>query len=63
VLPLALTEKELTAIEDQLNEENLLITKFRAYSNVCTDPQLKQKCTSIASKHQAHYDQLFSFLK
>lgn len=59
---MALTEKELTAIEDQLGEEKLLITKIRAYSDICTDQQLKQKCSCIADKHQTHYDQLLSFL-
>ncbi|HEX2985828.1 MAG TPA: spore coat protein [Caproiciproducens sp.] len=57
-----LTEKELTAIEDQLSEEKLLVTKIRAYSQMCTDPQLKKKCDSIADKHQTHYNQLLSFL-
>ncbi len=57
-----LTEKELTAIEDQLGEEKLLVTKIKAYSQMCTDPQLKQKCDDIACKHQAHYDKLLSFL-
>ncbi len=57
-----LTEKELTAIEDQLNGEKLLITKAKTYSQMCTDPELKQKCDSIACKHQTHYDKLLSFL-
>ncbi len=57
-----LTEKELTAIEDQLNGEKLLITKVKAYSQMCTDPELKQKCDCIAGKHQTHYDKLLSFL-
>jgi hypothetical protein len=59
---LALTEKELTAIEDELGTEKLLVTKIKAYSQMCTDPELKQKCDSIASKHQTHYDKLLSFL-
>lgn len=59
---MALTEKELTAIEDQLSAEKLLVTKIRAYSDICTDPQLSQKCSCIADKHQTHYDQLLSFL-
>ncbi|HHV32542.1 spore coat protein [Caproiciproducens sp. LBM24188] len=57
-----LTEKELSAIEDQLSEEKLLVTKLRAYSQLCSDSELKKKCECIADKHQAHYDQLFSFL-
>lgn len=59
---MALTEKELTAIEDQLSGEKLLVTKIKAYSQMCTDPELKRKCENIASKHQTHYDQLLSFL-
>ncbi len=59
---MALTEKELSAIEDQLSGEKLLVTKFKAYSEMCTDPELKQKCESISDKHQTHYDKLLSFL-
>lgn len=59
---MALTEKELTAIEDQLNGEKLLVTKIKAYSQMCSDPELKQTCDTIASKHQSHYDKLLSFL-
>jgi len=57
-----LTEKELSAIEDQLSSEKLLVTKIRAYSQMCTDPQLKSKCDCIANQHQTHYDKLLGFL-
>ena len=59
---MALTEKELSAIEDQLSGEKLLVTKFRAYSQMSTDSEIKQKCDSIATQHQSHYDKLLSFL-
>nr|WP_319488158.1 spore coat protein [uncultured Caproiciproducens sp.] len=59
---MALTEKELSAIEDQLSGEKLLVTKFKAYSQMCSDSEIKQKCDTIASQHQAHYDKLLSFL-
>lgn len=59
---MALTEKELSAIEDQLSGEKLMITKFKAYAEMCTDPEIKQKCESISCKHQTHYDRLLSFL-
>jgi len=62
VFQLALTEKELSAIEDQLSSEKLLVTKIKAYSQMCSDPELKQKCDAIAGKHQCHYDKLLSFL-
>lgn len=57
-----ITEKELSAIEDQLSNEQLLVTKFKAYSQMCSDPELKQKCDSIAQKHQCHFDKLMGFL-
>lgn len=59
---MALTEKELSAIEDQLSSEKLLIAKFKEYAQQCTDPELKQKCNAIAGKHQTHYEKLLSFL-
>lgn len=57
-----ITEKELTAIEDELTSEQTIIAKMKAYSQMCCDKELSQKCDSIAQKHQAHYDQLMSFL-
>lgn len=59
---MTLTEKELSAIEDQLGEEKLLVTKCKAYAQMCTDPELKQKCEAIAGKHKTHYEKLLSFL-
>ena len=59
---MAITEKELTAIEDQLGNEEMLIAKFKSYSQMCSDPELKQKCNDIAQKHQCHFDRLISFL-
>ncbi|WP_085833722.1 spore coat protein [Clostridium merdae] len=58
----SLTTKELSAIEDQLSGEKLLITKLKAYSKGCTDPQLKQQYNDLACKHQQHYDKLLGFL-
>ncbi len=57
-----LTSKELSALEDQLNYENLLITKYRTFAEQCTDPTLKSKCSSIADKHQDHFNTLMYYL-
>lgn len=57
-----LTSKELSAIEDQLSAEKLLITKYKSYSQQCTDQQIKAKCDQLATKHQNHYDRLMSCL-
>ena len=58
-----LTTKELTALEEQLAGEQVLIKKYRTMATQCTDPALKTKCESIASRHQQHYDKLVSHLK
>ena len=57
-----LTSKELSAIEDQLNCEQMLIKKFRAYASVATDPQIKTTCEQIANQHKQHFDTLMGHL-
>ena len=59
---MAITEKELTALEDLLSGEKLLVTKYKAYAQMCSDQELEQKCEAIASKHQTHYEKLMTFL-
>jgi rubrerythrin len=58
-----LTTKELSALEDQLNYEKLMIKKYNSFSDQCSDPQLKSKCKQIAQQHQQHYNRLFSYLQ
>ncbi len=36
-----LTSKELSALEDALNAERLLIKKYKTYVLLSTDPQIK----------------------
>lgn len=57
-----ITTKELSAIEDQLSMEQVLIKKFNSYSELCTDPALKAKCQQIAGKHQQHFNKLMNYL-
>jgi len=57
-----ITTKELSAIEDQLSMEQVLIKKFNSYSELCTDPTLKTKCQQIAGKHQQHFNKLMNYL-
>lgn len=60
---MALTAKELTAIEDTLAGEQLLQAKCQAYAQSCEDPELRKKCEMLAGKHQEHYQTLYSFLQ
>jgi hypothetical protein len=57
-----LTSKELSALEDQLNYEQVLVKKYKSYANQCTDPQLKTKCEQVASRHQEHFNRLMTHL-
>lgn len=57
-----LTAKELSAIEDQLNCEQMLIKKFKAYAASATDPQIKASCENMAQCHKNHYDTLMGHL-
>ena len=57
-----LSSKELSAIEDQLKAEQVLVQKYQAFSAQFTDPQLRTKCEQIAAKHQNHYQSLLRHL-
>lgn len=57
-----LTSKELTALEDQLNYEQILVKKYRTFAGQCSDPQLKMKCEQVASRHQDHFNRLMTHL-
>ena len=58
-----LTTKELTALEETLGAEQVLVKKYRTMSGQCTDAGIKTRLESIASRHQQHYDTLISHLK
>lgn len=57
-----LTSKELTALEEQLKAESVLVAKYKAMANDTGDSQLSAKLNEIANKHQTHYNTLFQFL-
>ncbi len=57
-----LTAKELSALTDQLSQEEVLVKKYRMYAQQLSDVQLKAKCEQIAAEHQNHYNTLMSYL-
>lgn len=57
-----LTEKELQAINEQLANEEILIAKFKEYSQNCNDPELKGKYEEVVGKHQKHFSVLLNVL-
>ena len=58
-----LTTKELTALEDTLGYEQVLIKKYHTWANQCQDPAIKSRLENVANRHQEHYDTLFNHLK
>ena len=58
-----LTSKELTALEEQINGEQMLVKKFESMAGMCNDAKLQQDLNSFAAKHRAHYNTLISFLQ
>ncbi|MDK2800125.1 MAG: hypothetical protein PWP27_1955 [Clostridiales bacterium] len=58
-----LTTKELSALEDQLNYEQMLVKKYRTFANQVNDAALKNKCNQIADKHQQHFNTLMGHLQ
>ena len=57
-----LTKKELSALEDQLNSEQLLIKKYKSYAQCAADPQIKATCEQLAAQHKTHFDTLIGHL-
>lgn len=58
----SITAKELNAVEDQLNLEQVLVKKYHTFAAQCVDPQLKTKCEQIAARHQDHFNRLMTHL-
>jgi rubrerythrin len=58
-----MTTKELTALQDQLVEEQVVTKKYRTMAKQCSDPAIRQKLEAIASRHQRHFDTLMGHLK
>ena len=57
-----LTQKELTALEEQLGFEQVLVRKFNTLADSCADTALKSKLQTIAGEHQRHYNRLLGYL-
>ncbi len=57
-----LTSKELSALEDQLKAEQLLVKKYQTVAQLTSDPQIRTKCDQIAQKHQEHFNRLMTHL-
>ena len=57
-----LSEKELSALNDTLNEEELLVKKFKMLATHSQDEEVKCKFEEISNRHQDHFNMLYKQL-
>ena len=57
-----LSERELSFLNDSLNEEDLLVKKYLMLAMQAQDAELKQKLEQVAARHQSHFNELYSLL-
>ncbi len=58
-----LSEKELSAINDLLADEELLTKKFKMLAKQTDDVEIKQKYERISEQHQGHFNALYEQLR
>ncbi len=58
-----LTSKELSALEDQLDFEQVCVAKYKAASAETTEQALKGCFNQFANQHQQNFNTLLTFLK
>lgn len=56
------SEKELSALNELLNEEELLVKKFQMLAQHTQDQEIKEKFEEISKKHQGHFNMLYEQL-
>ena len=57
-----ISEKELSALNDLLSGEELLIKKFQVLADNCGDAEMRAKFTEISNEHKEHFRSLYSQL-
>ncbi len=58
-----LTSKELSAIEDQIGQEQTLVKMYEAMACLCNDTNVQNELNGYANRHKQHYNTLLSFLQ
>ena len=58
-----LSEKELSALNDLLADEELLTKKFKMLASHTQDPEIPQKYERISEQHQGHFNALYEQLR
>lgn len=58
-----LTGKELSALQDLLTDEELLVKKFKMLASQTADTEIKDRYEAISKQHQNHYNALYAYLQ
>ena len=58
-----LSEKELSALNDLLADEQLLTKKFSMLAKQTNDSEIQQKFEQISQQHHGHFNALYEYLK
>jgi len=58
-----LTSKELSALEDQIGQEQTLVKMYEAMACLCNDTKMQNQLNSFADRHRQHYNTLVNFLQ
>lgn len=56
-----LSEKELSALNDLLADEQLLTKKFSMLAKQTNDSEIQQKFEQISQQHQGHFNALYEY--
>ena len=57
-----LSERELSSLNALLSEEELLVKKFQYLADQAADSSIKSEMQDIATRHQSHFNKLYSHL-
>lgn len=57
-----LSEKELSALNDLLMDEELLTKKFQMLAQQAEDAEIRDKFQRISEQHQGHFNALYQHL-
>ncbi len=62
-MEIKLSQKERMLLEDDKNQEEICVTKYKNYAQQTSDPELKQLFDTLASEEQHHYDMVDQMLQ
>lgn len=62
-MQIQLSQKERMLLQDEKNQEEICVVKYKNYAEMAQDPQLKQLFTTLSKEEQKHYDTVSQLLQ